>query len=325
MNLLLILPPAENIGNVYDRTLRERFPQLQIHSVHRHDQAPPHLPSTEVIISFSPFMADHVVRDAPRLKWIQVLGSGVDGVVNLPSLRQDILITNGHGVQATPVSEAAIALMFALSREFPRMVQNQLARRWERWPSELLHGRTVGILGVGQISEALAVKCKALGMRVVGVSSATRAVPGFDQMYSRERLVEAVREFDFFVLLTPYSEATHHIVNATVLAAMKPSAYLINVARGGVVNEADLAHALKHKIIRAAALDVFQQEPLPAESELWSLPNLLISPHLAGLNTSYPQHIMPLLEKNIALFLEGRYREMTNVVRAAEPARTQVR
>jgi len=259
-------------------------------------------------------MADHVARDATRLKWIQVLGSGVDGFVNLPSLRSDVLITNGRGVQAAPVSEAALSLMLALSREMPRMLANQAARIWERWPSQLLEGRTVGILGVGQIGEALAIRARAFGMRVIGVSSGSREVAGFDRLYRREQLREAVGDMDFLVVLTPYSKETHHIVDATVLARMKQSAFLVNLARGGVVNEVDLAQALRDKIIRGAALDVFQEEPLPRESELWSLSNVIISPHLGGLNSSYPRSILPLVIDNLRLFAAGRHAEMRNIV-----------
>jgi len=151
-------------------------------------------------------------------------------------------------------------------------------------------------------------------MRVLGISSATRPVAKFDHVFSRDQLLSAVRELDYFVLLTPLSPQTHHIVDANVLAHMRRSAFLINVARGGVLDETDLIAALRTGIIRGAALDVFSKEPLPADSELWSLPNVLISPHLAGLNTSYPDSILPLIEQNIRLFRAGRRHEMINVV-----------
>ena len=316
MHVLIILPSAENFDHVYQRELHARFPQLQIDCVEHHDLVGPYIGAAEIIMSFSPFIVDRVVSDAPRLKWIQVLGSGVDGIVNLPSLRKDVLITSGRGAQAIPVSEAAFSLMLALSRDVPRMVHNQAARRWERWPSQVLHGATLGILGVGQIGEALALKAKAFGMNVIGISSAARTVDGFDRFYSRAQLGEAVREVDYLVLLTPHSAQTHHLVDAKVLRQMKPGAFLINVARGGVVNESDLVLALRDNVIRGAALDVFQEEPLPPDSELWSLPNVIVSPHLGGLNRSYPASIMPLLERNIELFLAGRQSEMLNIVAA---------
>jgi D-2-hydroxyacid dehydrogenase (NADP+) len=318
MHLLLLLPQAENFDHVYERCINVRFPDLRIAWVEHHDQVGPDVASTDILMTFSPFIADHVVRDARRLKWIQVLGSGIDGVINLPSLRKDVLVTNGRGVQATPVSEAAFSLMLALSREMPRMVTNQTACRWQRWPSQVLRGRTVGILGVGQIGEELALKAKAFGMTVVGISSSTRSVNGFDRMVARSRLMEVVSDLDYLVLLTPYSSETHHIVDANVMSRMKPSAFLINVARGGVLNEADLVTALRNGVIRGAALDVFDEEPLPAGHELWSLPNVLISPHLAGLNSSYPESILPLVTHNLSMFLANRVSEMKNIVRAAE-------
>jgi D-2-hydroxyacid dehydrogenase (NADP+) len=314
MSVLLILPSAENPQGIYERELRAAFPGLSVNSVDHHEKVGPYIGETEVLMTFSPFMADHVVRDAPRLRWIQVLGSGVDGFVNLPSLRSDVLITNGRGVQAAPVSEAAISLMLALSRDMPRMLANQAARIWERWPSQLLEGRTLGILGVGQIGEALAARAKAFGMRVIGVSSGSREVAGFERLYPREQLHDAVGEIDFLVVLTPYSVDTHHIIDAKVLARMKPGAFLVNLARGGVVNELDLAQALRDKTIRGAALDVFQEEPLPPANELWSLPNVIISPHLGGLNSSYPRSILPLVVDNLRLFAAGRHAEMRNIV-----------
>ena len=320
MNLLLLLPRAENADRIYDRELAARVPALRIDSVERHEDVGPFIANTDVLLTFSPFMADHVTREATQLKWIQVLGSGVDGIVNLPSLRKDVLVTNGRGVQATPVSECAFSLMLALSRDLPRMVMNQSERRWERWPSQVMKGRTLGILGVGQIAEELAAKAQAFGMRVVGISSSTRPLANFDRMFAKDELLDAVRELDYFVLLTPYSPQTHHIVNARVLANMKPSAFLINVARGGVLDEGDLTAALRDGTIRGAALDVFSEEPLPASSDLWSLSNVLISPHLAGLNSSYPDSILPLVEQNIRLFLAGRRQEMINVVVPGVPS-----
>jgi phosphoglycerate dehydrogenase-like enzyme len=314
MNVLLILPGAENPQGVYESELRATFPDLSINCVDHHEKVGPYIGAAEVLMTFSPFMADHVARDAPQLRWIQVLGSGVDGFVNLPSLRRDVLITNGRGVQAAPVSEAALSLMLALSRDMPRMLANQAAGVWERWPSQLLEGRTLGILGVGQIGEALAARAQAFGMRVIGISSGSREVPGFDRLYRREQLHEAVGEVDYLVVLTPYSTQTHHIIDAKVLGRMKQGAFLVNLARGGVVNELDLAQALRDKIIRGAALDVFHQEPLPPESELWSLPNVIISPHLGGLNSSYPRSVLPLVVENIRLFAAGRQSEMRNVV-----------
>jgi len=313
-DVLLILPPSENIDDQYGRALRERFPDLSIHWAQHHSQAGEHAAEARVILTFSPFMSRQVAEQAARLEWIQILGSGLDGITDLP-FRNPVVITNGHGVQAVPVSEAAIGMMFALSRGYGRLVKNQAAKTWERWPSELLDGKTVCILGVGAIAEMLALKAGALGMRVIGASSAPRTVAGFERIFAKDQLTDAVGEADFLVLLTPHTPATHHMVNAAVLKAMKPSAWLVNVARGGVVDEAALIEALASGALRGAALDVFETQPLPASSPLWAMENVFISPHMAGLNKDYPKHIMPLLEANFRAFLAGDRAAMINVWR----------
>jgi D-2-hydroxyacid dehydrogenase (NADP+) len=202
--------------------------------------------------------------------------------------------------------------MLCLSRHIPEVVRNQDRRIWARRPSQLLEGKAVGILGVGAIAAALAPRCKAMGMEVVGISSAPRPVASFDRMFSTRQLIEAVRGLDYFVLLTPYSPATHHLVGEAVLAAMKPTAYLINLARGGVVDEAALLSALERKAIAGAALDVFATEPLPSEHPFWSASNVLITPHLGGFHDRYPQLAMPTIEDNMRRFLAGDHAGMIN-------------
>src|SRR5262249_21898040 len=224
------------------------------------------------------------------------------------------VVTNVQGAQGARVSEAALAAMFALSRDLPRFVRNQDRREWARWPARLLDRKTVGIFGIGVIAAALAPKCKALGMRVVGISSGPRGVPGFDAMFSRERLVEAVRELDYFVLLTPLTPQTRGIIDGNVLAAMRPSAYLINLARGGVVDEQALLDVLKRDGIAGAALDVFMEEPLPADHPFWSLHNVVITTHQGGFCDVYPDLALPTVETNMRSFLDGERHRMINVV-----------
>ena len=181
-------------------------------------------------------MADHVVRDAPKLKWIQALGTGVDNIIDLPSLGKDVVVTNVCGIHGAPVSEATIAAMLSLARDLPRSARAQDKAQWERWPSHLLSGCTVGILGVGLIAEYLAPICKAFGMTVIGFSGAPRAAPGFDRMVSRGELLQVASELDYLVALAPLTPEKRGIIGEKVLAAMTPSAFLVNVPRGGVVD-----------------------------------------------------------------------------------------
>jgi phosphoglycerate dehydrogenase-like enzyme len=314
-SVLILLAMPENVRMAYYNRIRAKFPELDVNVVDHHTKVGPYIGAANVLLTFCPMMADHVVRDAPNLEWIQALGSGVDNIADLPSLRPDVLVTTARGVQGIPVSEATIALMLALARSLPRAVRNQDRHHWERWPARLLHGKTAGIFGIGQIAEVLAPKLKALGMNVIGVSSAKRSAAGIDRMHHRDELVAVVRELDFFVLLTPYSAETKGIVDARVLAAMKPASFLVNVARGGVMDEAALIEALKLGKIAGAALDVFAEEPLPESHPFWSMPNVIVTPHLAGFNDAYVDHVMPIVEANLRKFVAGDRAGMINVWR----------
>jgi len=151
-------------------------------------------------------------------------------------------------------------------------------------------------------------------MRVVGVTSAPRKIAGFDRMHRREELAQVVGDFDFLVLLTPLTAATRNCIDTKIFAAMKPTSYLINLARGGVVDEPALVEALNDKRLAGAALDVFSQEPLPVDHPFWSMPNVIITTHQGGFCDVYIDYALPTVETNMACFLKGDFNGMINVV-----------
>jgi phosphoglycerate dehydrogenase-like enzyme len=315
VHVLILTEVQEAMRARYKQMLLERFPQLTINVVGHHNDVDPYIADTDILLCFSPPMADHVVRDAKKLKWIQALGTGTDNIIDLPSLGADVLVTNIRGIHGAPVSEATIAFMLSLARDMPRTVHAQDRSEWERWPAQLLAGKTVGILGVGLIAEYLAPICKAFGMTVFGITGAPRATPGFDRMVKRDDLIAVAPELDFLVALVPMSADTRNIVGEQVFKAMKPSAYLVNVARGGVVDEEALIKALEAGEIAGAGLDVFSQEPLPATSPLWKAKNLTVFPHLGGYSEGYEDRAMPTIERNMRCFLDGDLKSMINIVR----------
>ena len=314
-HVLILTEVQEGMRARYRSMLLERFPQLTIDVVLHHSEVDPYIADIDVLLCFSPPMADHVVRDAKKLKWIQALGVGVDNIVDLPSLGPEVLVTNVRGIHGAPVSEAAVAYMLSLARELPRATHRQDEAKWERWPATLLDGKTVGILGVGAIATHLAPICKALNMTVIGISSAPRAAENFDRMVSRDDLVEVAPGLDFLVALTPLTAQTRNIIGARVLAAMKPTAYLINLARGGVVDDEAVMKALERGEIAGAALDVFAQEPLPPDSPLWKTKNVSIFSHLGGYSHGYEDRAMPTIAHNMQCYLDGDWKKMLNVVR----------
>jgi phosphoglycerate dehydrogenase-like enzyme len=314
-NVLILTEVQESMRARYKQMLLERFPQLKIAVVGHHTLVDPYIADLDILLCFSPPMADHVVRDAPKLKWIQALGTGVDNIVDLPSLNPEVLVTNIRGIHGAPVSEATIAFMLSLARDMPRSVHAQDRSAWERWPSQLLAGKTVGILGVGLIAEYLAPICKTFNMTVVGITGSPRDTKGFDRMVAREQLLKVAPELDFLVVLIPLSEDTKNIASRALFKAMKPSAYLVNVARGGVVDEAALIEALEAGEIAGAGLDVFSQEPLPSGNPIWKAKNVTIFSHLGGYSLGYEDRAMPTIANNMACFLEGRPKDMLNIVR----------
>lgn len=313
--LLILLTLPKDVRDFYASRLGKKFPELQIDVVDHYSKAPPLMPEADVLLTFGPMMKDEVLRNARNLKWVQALGTGVDGLIDQPSMRKDVVITNIRGIHGEPVSEAAIMAMLALSRRLPDSVRYQDKNSWTRWPPKLIDGKTVGIFGIGLIAEALAPRCKALGMTVVGFGSTRREVAGFDRMYLRGEFVAIAPTLDYLVLLVPYAPDTHRLIGAREFAAMKPTAYFINLARGGIVDEDALRTALESGQIAGAALDVFQEEPLPAESPLWSTRNVIITPHLGGFCDVYAERALPTIEHNMACFLRGDFAGMVNVVR----------
>ena len=315
--ILLTLPP--DVTEQYRARLSRTFPEIADRRGGHGGQGGGALADADMLITFGQMMKNLKLdlAAARNLKWVQALGTGLDGITDQPALKPGVTVTSLHGVHGAPVSEAALASMLALSRDLPGFVRAQDEHQWKRWPAKLLQGKTVGILGIGVIAEALAPKCKAMGMTVVGITSSPRKVAGFDRVHPVGELLQVLAEVDHLVLLTPYSPATHQMIDAKVFAAMKPTAYLVNLARGGVVDEDALVEALRAKKIAGAALDVFNQEPLPPDNPLWTFKNVIITTHQGGFCDTYPDLAMPILEHNIRCFLKGDLKGMMNVARAA--------
>ena len=256
-----------------------------------------------------------LVGAMPRLRLIQALTTGTDHIEALPNLPRGIMIAAARGMHGPQMSELVFIYMLHFVRDLRGLFATQDAHRWNRVEQSLLAERTVAILGVGAIAEELARRCKVFGMRVIGVSAGRTAAPHFDAILPRERLKEAAGQADFLVVLVPQNKATHHIVDGAVLAAMKPTGVLINIARGGVVDEEALIRALRAKKIGGAGLDVFHTEPLPKDSPLWDLPNVFITSHIGGMSDTYGEQVLPLLIENLGAYAAGTPERMRFIVR----------
>jgi D-2-hydroxyacid dehydrogenase (NADP+) len=315
------MPPTVLVIDPLHRYYKERllaaFPSLVVHGVENREEVGDLMADADVIAAMGSvrlFNEDLLAR-APRLKWIQTFTTGTDGVTRLKSLKPGVVLTSMRGIHGPQMSEMALMMMIALARNYPRMLGNQDREVWQRAPQQRLCGKTLAILGVGIIGMDLAKRAKAFGMEVIGITETPRPLEGFDRMVSRAAMHEALGEADFVVVLVPYSPQTDRIVNAKALAAMKPHAYLVNISRGGVVDEEALVAALREKRIAGAALDVYAKEPLDPSSPLWKMDNVICSPHLGGQCDVYHEQVMEVMSENFRCFLENRTSEMVNLVR----------
>ena len=305
----------ETYADAYARRLGNNFPALALHPIRRLSELTIPVGEIDILVTFGLAITDEILAEATRLKWIQSLATGVDHFLRCPSLRPETILTSTRGIHGPAMRETVLYLMLTLTHETPRLVRDQAAHRWDRsrrWP--LLAGKTAVVVGTGASGTAVGQALQALGMRVIGVSRTVREAEGFDATAETGRLAETVRNGDFLVNILPGSAPNSGLIGAEIFAAMKPTAYFINVGRGETVDEDALASALREERIAGAGLDVFRAEPLPVDSPLWDLPNTVICPHIGGFFSEYEDYALPILIENLRLYLDGRRAEMRNVV-----------
>lgn len=228
------------------------------------------------------FPRDALAERAPALRWIHVIGAGIEPLLPLDWLPPGVTLTNNSGVHVAKTTEYCTMALLMLAARMPEMVAHQRARRWAPIFTPGIAGRTLLVVGLGDMGGAAAAAAKRLGLRVVGIRRGGGGHPDADAMLPPAELHRGLAEADFVVVATPLTPETHHLLDATALAAMKPGAGLVNIGRAGVVDYAALCDALRIGRLSGAVLDVFDPEPLPADSPLWDTPNLLITPHCSS-------------------------------------------
>lgn len=264
------------------------------------------------VLVISGLWRNELVAMAPRLKFIQSVSAGTDQYSREALRGAGIRLASAQGVNERAVAEHAIALILAITRQIPQARENQSARTWRAAIGDLskredeLGGKTLAIVGMGRIGARLATLAKAFDLRVIGVRQDPSKGAGVaDAVVGEDRLAEALREADFVALTCPLTPRTEKLIDANALAAMKPTAHLVNVARGRVVDEPALIEALARGTIAGAALDCTVEEPLPPTSPLWAMPNVLITPHVAGETRRYEDNVIDVLMENLGRLERG--------------------
>jgi phosphoglycerate dehydrogenase-like enzyme len=293
--------------------LTQDFPQLAWAIARSPDDIAREIADAAILVTSNrvcaPNYGEALRRCATRaLGWIHFTSAGIDGGLAM-GLPDWATVTNSTGIKAAMVSEHALMLLLALVRRLPDMQADQRARRWRREATNVklrtLAGATVCVIGLGSIGREVARKARAFDARVIAVSRKGAAGGDVEQAFARERIGEALALADAVVICTSADDTSFHMINAAALAAAKPTAFLVNVARGNIVDGSALALALHAGRLAGAALDVTETEPLSADHPLWDAPNLVISPHVAGGGTTgYPQQ-KALFAENLARYLAG--------------------
>jgi D-2-hydroxyacid dehydrogenase (NADP+) len=264
------------------------------------------------VLLVSGLWRNELIALAPRLAFIQSISAGTDQYSRDALRGAGIRLASAQGANERAVAEHAIALILAMARQIPQARDNQAAKKWRGMIGDLseredeLGGKTLVIVGMGRIGARLATLAKAFDMRVIGIRrDPSKGAGAADQVVGENELLATLPQADFVALTCPLTPQTENLIDAKALAAMKPSAYLVNVARGKVVNEPALVDALDQQRIAGAALDCVREEPLPATSALWGVPNVLITPHTAGETRRYEDNVIELLLENLERLWRG--------------------
>ena len=280
------------------------------------------------------FMPPRDLSHSPNLKWVQLHSAGINHLLNRnhPILSSQVKVTTSSGIHAVSIGEFSIAMMMALARRVPRMVRMQDSgvwskNRWEAFLGPEMHGKTLGIVGYGSIGREVARIAKnGFGMKILAMTYSGQkkdrgyAEPGVgdpngelpDGWFDRTQLRTMLAISDYVLIATPLTNETRHLIGEAELRAMKPTAFIVNIARGGIIDEPGLIRALKENWIAGAGLDVFEKEPLPADSELWKLENALIAPHISSATPHYDERATDLFCENLRRYLAGK--ELLNLV-----------
>jgi len=291
------------------------------------------LPDVEIVVGSLPY---ELLVDAPSLHWVQQWGAGADWLLRHPeTVDLDFVLTNASGIHSVPISEHIFAFLLAFARRMDQAARAQSERVWvsNQWQRQSptisadqqfdyiigkdrvfeLAGKTMLLIGVGAIGERTARIASAFDMHVIGMRrNASLAVPGVEQMVSPDQLLDVLPEADFVVITAPLTPATRHMIDQRAFDAMKPTAYIVNIGRGGTIVESDLIDALQSGAIAGAGLDVFEQEPLPEGSPLWGMENVIMTSHYSGLTPEYDARGIEIFLDNLARYQAGE--PLRNVV-----------
>ena len=301
--ILVLLPLTETLLE----RIRQAAPGWRVIDGFDPAASRPFLAEAEVVVHWSAEAETVCLSEGAELRWVHAWGAGINTMPLDRFRERGVVLTNTSGIHAHPISESIFAMILSFSHRLHRYLRAQARGEWQREtdPDEI-HGKTMGILGTGAIGTETARLAKAFGMRVVGLRRTADPAPGFDRTYAVEDLDEMLPECDFVVNTLPLTPRTHHLLSDGQFRRMKPTAFYVNIGRGATTDTDALVRALQEKRIGGAGLDVFEVEPLPADSPLWGFENVILMPHNSGVHAAYDERATDILVAGLKEFVAGR-------------------
>ncbi|SES38259.1 D-2-hydroxyacid dehydrogenase [Salisediminibacterium halotolerans] len=292
------------------RDLREHllntYPQIDFAFHPSIAEAEKDLTDADVLITYGEDLTDRHIAVAEKLQWIMVISAGLDKMPFEAIKQKGITVTNATGIHAVPMAEYALAVMLQTARQTKTIIEQEKNKLWDRSPLMTeLHNKTVLIIGAGQIGTQTARLTKAFNMKTLGVNRTGADFAPFDEIIKTENLLDMLPEADFIVSVLPKTPETDGLLDQSAFAAMKKEAVLINMGRGNVIHETDLIEALNREEFSHAVLDVFNEEPLPADHPFWEHPDVTVTPHISGISPQYQPRALEIFEYNLAVYERG--------------------
>lgn len=246
------------------------------------------------------------IQEATNLKWVHLFSAGIDTLPFEELKKRKILVTNSSGIHGVPISEFVFAMLLSMLKNLNKYQEYKKKKLWETHTGEELYGKTMAIIGVGNIGMEIARKAKAFDMKVIGIKNNITEIENVDEVYSMESLKEVLALSDVVVIALPLTDKTYKLISKTEFQAMKKGAYFVNIGRGKIVDEKELIKALEEGMIKGACLDVFEEEPLSIENPLWEMENVVLTPHISGVTPAYKERATKILLENLAAFKDNK-------------------
>jgi phosphoglycerate dehydrogenase-like enzyme len=296
-----------DLDEKYINEIKEVAPDWEIVSGKDTDELQEDVKDAQVILHWKKAIEQTVLEQNNDLKWVQTWSAGVNNLPLEQLSERNVSITSANGVHAYPISETIFALMLGLTRKIHTYVRQQQQKQWEHADLKLeIHEKTIGVLGVGAIGLETAKIAKAFGMKVLGVRHSGKSTDYVDEMYTPDQLSDVLPQCDVVVITLPLTDETTNLFGKEQFDQMKNSSLLINIGRGPIVKEDELVEALQSGKIAGAGLDVFATEPLPEDSPLWEMENVIVTPHTAGSTEHYTERVVrDVFIPNLKNYLEG--------------------